>query len=123
MTVVAEGVRLSRRAPSVGGVGGHSGAPDSNRRERPMGEILGRGITHYPPLCYKGNMSRRINMLLADPGLPEKLRTPAGWDPKAREQWSNDEGAKHSDAHRNDLIHHFRKARAELDAFKPDFVL
>ena len=88
-----------------------------------MGEILGLGITHYPPLCYKGNMSRRINMLLADPGLPESLRTPAGWDPKAREQWSTDEGAQHSDQHRNDLIHHFRKARAELDTFKPDFVL
>ena len=40
-----------------------------------------------------------------------------------REQWSTDEGAAHSDQHRNDLIHHFRKARAELDAFQPDFVL
>jgi hypothetical protein len=88
-----------------------------------MGEILGLGITHYPPLCYKGNLTSRIKLLLADPGLPERLRTPAGWHPTMREQWGDDEGARHSDAHRADLIHHFRKARAELDAFQPDVVL
>ena len=88
-----------------------------------MGQILGLGITHYPPLCYKGNMSSRIKLLLADPLLPEHLRTPAGWHPTMREQWSTDEGAAHSDKHRADLIHHFRKARAELDAFRPDWVL
>src|SRR5262245_64266031 len=88
-----------------------------------MGQILGLGITHYPPLSYKGNMTGRIKMLMADPLLPENLRTPEKWHPTMRAQWSNDEGAAHSDAHRNDLIHHFRKARAELDAFKPDFIL
>ena len=88
-----------------------------------MGQILGLGITHYPPLSYKGNMTGRIKLLVADPLLPERLRTPAGWHPTAREQWSTDEGAAHSDKHRDDLIHHFRKARAELDAFQPDFVL
>ena len=88
-----------------------------------MGQILGLGITHYPPMSYKGNMSGRIKLLLADPMLPEKLRTPEGWHPTMREQWSTDEGAAHSDRHRSDLIHHFRKIRAELDAFEPDFVL
>ena len=28
-----------------------------------MGQILGLGITHYPPLCYKGNMTGRITVL------------------------------------------------------------
>ena len=88
-----------------------------------MGQILGLGITHYPPLSYKGNMTGRIKMLMADPLLPENLRSPERWHPTMRAQWSTDEGAAHSEAHRNDLIHHFRKARAELDAFKPDFVL
>ena len=88
-----------------------------------MGQILGLGITHYPGLSYKGNLNRRIKLLLADPLLPEHLRSPAGWRPTMREQWSTDEGAAHSDQHRNDMIHYFRKARAELDAFKPDFVL
>ena len=40
-----------------------------------------------------------------------------------REQWITDEGHAHSEKHRADLIHHFRKIRAELDAFEPDFVL
>ncbi len=88
-----------------------------------MGQILGLGITHYPPLSYKGNMTGRIKLLLADPLLPEPLRSPAGWHPTMREQWNTDEGAAHSDRHRDDLIHHFRKVRAELDAFEPDFVL
>jgi hypothetical protein len=68
-------------------------------------------------------MSSRIKLLLADPMLPESLRTPAGWHPTMRAQWSTDEGAAHSDQHRSDLVHHFRKARAELDAFKPDFIV
>src|SRR5713101_2659191 len=88
-----------------------------------MGQILGLGITHYPPLSYKGNMTGRIKLLLADPLLPERLRSPEGWHPTMREQWSTDEGAAHSSKHRDDLIHHFRKVRAELDAFEPDFVL
>ena len=88
-----------------------------------MGQILGLGITHYPPLCYKGNLTRRIKLLQADPLLPEHLRTPAGWPPTMREQWGTDEGQSHSEKHRSDLIHHFRRIRAELDAFEPDFVL
>ena len=41
-----------------------------------MGQILGLGITHYPGLSYKGNLTRRIKLLLADPLLPERLRSP-----------------------------------------------
>jgi hypothetical protein len=77
-----------------------------------MGEILGLGITHYPPMSYKGNLSSRIKLLLADPLLPERLRSPANWHPTMREQWSTDEGQSHSEKHRSDLIHHFRKTRA-----------
>jgi len=88
-----------------------------------MGEILGLGITHYPGLCYKGNLTRRIKMLLADPLLPERLRSPEGWHPTMREQWSTDEAPPTPRSIGSDMIHHFRKARAELDAFEPDFVL
>jgi hypothetical protein len=88
-----------------------------------MGEILGLGITHYPPMSYKGSMTGRIKLLMADPLVPEALRSPAGWHPTMREQWGDDEGLAHSERHRADLIHHFRKARAELDAFRPDWIL
>lgn len=88
-----------------------------------MGQILGLGMTHYPNLSVKGNMSRRMMISLDDPLLAEKFRSPENWHPTMREQWGSDQGQAHSDRHRQDLISHFRKIRAELDAFKPDFIL
>ena len=66
-----------------------------------MGQILGLGITHYPPLSYKGNMTGRIKMLMADPLLPENLRAPEKWHPTMRAQWSADEGAAHCASRRS----------------------
>ena len=88
-----------------------------------MGEILGLGITHYPNLATKLNMSWRFQKALEDQTVPERFRSMQSWHPTMREQWGNDRGAAHSERHRADLIAHFRKARRELDAFKPDFVL
>ncbi len=88
-----------------------------------MGEILGLGITHYPSLAFKGNLARRINMLLADPALPEHLRSPEGWPAPMRQQWSDDEGDAHQSEHRQAMIDEFRKARRELDEFNPDFIV
>jgi hypothetical protein len=88
-----------------------------------MGQILGLGITHYPGLAYKGNLARRINLLLADPALEERLRSPANWPAPMRAQWGDDEGRAHSDQHRQDMIDQLRRARQELDAFQPDFVV
>jgi hypothetical protein len=88
-----------------------------------MGQILGLGMTHYPNLSYKANMSRRIRMCLEDRELPERFRSLDNWHPTMREQWSNDEGLAHSERHRRDLIENLRRIRAELDAFNPDFVL
>jgi hypothetical protein len=88
-----------------------------------MGQILGLGMTHYPNLSTQGNMCLRIQKCLDDPRLPEKFRSLDNWHPTMREQWGNDQGQAHSDKHRQDMIDQFRKIRAELDAFKPDFVL
>ncbi|MSQ24508.1 MAG: extradiol ring-cleavage dioxygenase [Chloroflexi bacterium] len=88
-----------------------------------MGEVLGLGITHYPNLAFKVNLAGRINLLLRDPALPERLRSPENWPPPMREQWANDEGHAHSAAHRQAMIDEFRKARHELDAFQPDFIV
>ncbi|MDH3446459.1 MAG: extradiol ring-cleavage dioxygenase, partial [Deltaproteobacteria bacterium] len=88
-----------------------------------MGQILGLGITHYPGLATKANIARRINLLLADPALPEHLRSPDNWPAPMREQWSDDEGKAHCDMHRQAMIDEFRKIRRELDAFSPDCVL
>jgi hypothetical protein len=88
-----------------------------------MGDILGLGITHYPNLGTKRNMSWRFAQTLEDPAVPERLRSMQNWHPTMRKQWGSDKGAAHSQSHREDLIAQFRKARRELDAFKPDLVL
>ncbi|MGZ5094989.1 MAG: DODA-type extradiol aromatic ring-opening family dioxygenase [Burkholderiales bacterium] len=88
-----------------------------------MGQILGLGITHYPNLAAKLNMSWRFQTCLQDPALPEQLRSVKNWHPTMREQWGNDCGQAHSDRHRQDMIEQFRRIRRELDAFNPDFVL
>ena len=88
-----------------------------------MGQILGLGITHVPNLAAQVNMSARLQKRLEDPALPERLRSERNWPPAMREQWGADQGQTHSDRHRRDLIEQFRRARAELDAFEPDFVL
>jgi hypothetical protein len=88
-----------------------------------MGQILGLGITHYPNLAAKLNMSWRMQNVLEDPALPERFRSADNWHPTMRKQWGNDKGQAHSDQHRQDMIDEFRKTRRELDAFNPDFVL
>ena len=88
-----------------------------------MGQILGLGITHYPNLAASVNMAWRMQRSLEDPALPAALRDANNWHPTMRAQWGNDRGQTHSDQHRQDLIDQFRKIRAELDAFNPDFVL
>ena len=88
-----------------------------------MGQILGLGITHYPNLAASLNMSWRMQQALDDPALPERYRSPENWPAAMRSQWGSDRGQSHSDRHRAEMIAEFRRVRAELDAFKPDFVL
>jgi len=85
-----------------------------------MGQILGLGITHYPGLSALGNLSRRIKICLADPALPERLRSMENWPEPMRREWSTDDGQAHSDAHRQAMIEGFRGARCALDEFQPD---
>ena len=40
-----------------------------------MGEILGLGMTHYPPLTgHDRDMANILRTVLRDPGLPERYR-------------------------------------------------
>ena len=89
-----------------------------------MAEILALGVTHYPPLCgTDANMAWILKKMLQNPNLPEKYREPSGWPEAMRAEWGNDEGLASATRHRAALLHWFEKARAALDAFKPDFVL
>jgi hypothetical protein len=92
--------------------------------ESAMGEILGLGVTHYPPLYGPDeNMARILKRVLADPALPEEYRTPQGWPEPMRREWGNDAGVSAAGRHRAALVQGFRNARRLLDEFDPDFIL
>lgn len=88
-----------------------------------MAEILGLGITHYPGLAPRQARPISLRRVLQDPGLPEALRTPGGWPEVMRREWADDEGAAFGERHRQAIVAELRKARALLDAFRPDFAV
>ncbi|MFJ8025766.1 extradiol ring-cleavage dioxygenase [Streptomyces sp. NPDC096311] len=89
-----------------------------------MGEILGLGLTHYPPLSgLDDDMAWLLRQGLADPLVPEHAKDTGSWPERMREEWGSDEGRSAAKTHRERLVAGFDRCRAELDAFNPDVVL
>ena len=89
-----------------------------------MGEILGLGISHYPPLSGRdADMANILKGRLGDPGVPSVNKDPASWPELMQAEWGDDEGLAAASKHRADMLRGLRKAREALDAFNPDFVL
>jgi hypothetical protein len=89
-----------------------------------MGEILAVGITHYPPLAGRDEaMSWILKRMLQNPHLPEKFRHPDGWPQGMQQEWGADEGTASAGVHRERLRRALSKARAQIDEFRPDFIV
>ncbi|HSH08617.1 MAG TPA: hypothetical protein VLA41_13210 [Burkholderiales bacterium] len=89
-----------------------------------MADILGLGLSHYPPLCLPdAQMASLLGWTLQDSSIPEKERDPKNWPAPMRAEWADDRGAKAAAQHRKELIAGFDRVRAALDAFKPDAVV
>lgn len=89
-----------------------------------MGEILGIGTTHYPGLVgVDENLAGLVRTIVQDPGLPERYRDPANWPPEMRAEYGDDGGVAAARQHRAAIVSHFRRAREELDRFRPDVVV
>ena len=89
-----------------------------------MGEILGLGMTHFPPLGGRDEgMAGILKRALADPALPERYQRPSGWPEAMRREYRSDEGRSAAVQHREFLVTHFRKMRRLLDDFRPDFIV
>ena len=76
------------------------GSPEAYSRrtifweEHNMAEILGLGVTHFPPLSGPDeNMGRILKRALEDPAIPEALRHPQGWPAPMRQEYGPDAGA------------------------------
>src|SRR5437870_1191578 len=93
-------------------------------REDGMGQVLGLGVTHFPPLSGPDeNLGRILKRAVEDPAIPESLRHPAGWPAAMREEYGGDAGMTAARHHREALLAGFRNARRVLDEFAPDFVV
>jgi hypothetical protein len=87
-----------------------------------MGEVLGLGISHYPLFSATDrDMAMILADRLTDTGIAQELKDPANWPEAMRREWSNDGGEKEAARHRDAMLIGLRRARAALDAFKPDF--
>ncbi len=89
-----------------------------------MAEILGLGLSHYPPLCLPdAEMSGILRWTLEDASIPATEKDVANWPAAMRAEWADDFGARAAAAHRRALIAGFERVRAALDAFRPDVVV
>lgn len=89
-----------------------------------MGDILGLGITHYPPLSGRDeDMANILRGRLADPNVPAEAKDPANWPEAMRLEWGDDHGVTAATRHRESVLRGIRKARKALDDFNPDFVI
>ncbi|MBJ22076.1 MAG: extradiol ring-cleavage dioxygenase [bacterium] len=89
-----------------------------------MGEVLGLGVTHFPPYSWPDeNMADALSMILGAPGVEERFKNPAHWPASMREEWGEDQARGRVVEHRERMRLGFDHARAKLDAFAPDFVV
>ena len=89
-----------------------------------MGNVLGLGISHFPLFSvHDENMAAILSYTLADPDIPEAAKEPANWPAAMRREWSDDRGAAAARTHRASMRAGLTRARAALDAFRPDIVV
>lgn len=89
-----------------------------------MGQLLGIGVTHSPNLMYPDeHMADILKGILGSGKVPADKRDPSNWPMLMKKEWGDDEGLLSAKAHREALVHEFRRIRQEIDLFQPDFAV
>ena len=90
-----------------------------------MGDILGAGTTHYPPLISpdEDRAFPLTRTLKNNDKVPEEMKSPTSWPEPMRIEYGEDEGLKSAAEHRARLVKGFRQVRSAIDDFSPDIVL
>ncbi|MBM3225095.1 MAG: extradiol ring-cleavage dioxygenase [Candidatus Tectomicrobia bacterium] len=90
-----------------------------------MGAIMGMGSTHWPAMIQPDEAKPWpfLRTLARDPRIPEALQHRENWPEGVQREYGEDEGVSAHREHRRQLVEAFRKMRAEIEAFQPDFIL
>lgn len=89
-----------------------------------MGQVLGLGVSHYPPFSgHDENMAGILRGRMQDPDIPSAAKDVAGWPDAMRREWGNDQGTAAAARHRADMLVGLRQVRKALEAFNPDLVV
>src|SRR5437660_3524120 len=90
-----------------------------------MGTIMGMGSSHWPAMIQPDEAKPWpfLRTLANDPRVPAELKNPLNWPAGVRAEWGQDEGVSAHREHRRRLVEAFRRLRAEIEAFAPDFIL
>jgi hypothetical protein len=89
-----------------------------------VGEVLGVGLTHYPPLLGRDeDMSWVLKWTLEDEGIPASVKDPANWPEPLLREWGDDEGRAAAAEHRSALMAGFATVGKALAEFEPDVVV
>ena len=90
-----------------------------------MAEILGLGLTHSPSFIRpdEDGESSLKRTLRTNHRVPAELKNPANWPEPMRAEYGHDEGYASAVRLRQRMVAGFRRLRAELDDFNPDFVV
>ena len=87
-----------------------------------MAEILGLGVSHYPPLSGRdADMANPHRGRMADPGIPAAAKDTATWPAFMQQEWADPLAA--AKAHRAAMRVGLSRVKKALDDFNPDFVL
>ncbi len=89
-----------------------------------MGDILGIGLSHYPPLGgVDDDMAHPLRSTLADDSIPASRRDSRSWSSEMQAEWGDDEGRAAAARHRKALVESFLQVRAAIDHFEPDAIV
>ena len=87
-----------------------------------MGEIMGAGLTHYPPLLSKtDSFAGLVRLAARSPLVPEDMKNPENWPEAMQEQYANEKAL--TIEHRERMIEGFRAVRRAIDDFGPDSII
>ena len=88
-----------------------------------MGEILGVGLSHFPPFAFRPGSPVLLKRTMSSPRVPERLRDPRNWPAPMQAEWGADEGASFAAQHWERFASSVRQIRRAIEEFKPDVVV